>query len=111
MAEGMTDPRVSHYFDPRRTHLAGKALAHGIVHAGRGPAWDVYLFYDREAEWDDEPPAPTQWCHQLSGGQRADPARFAGGIVAERLHETMHELTRTPCTHAEPLGPNPKRLP
>ena len=101
MAGGMLDPRVRHYFDPRTTHLAGNALAHGIIHEGRGPAWDVYLFYDQEAEWNDQPPIPAEWCHQLSGGQRADPARFAGGVVAETLHEVMHKLTGTVCAHAE----------
>jgi hypothetical protein len=101
MAEQMIDPRVSHYFDPRTAHLAGKALAHGIIHEGRGPAWDVYLFYDQEAEWSDEPPRPVEWCHQLSGGQRADPSLFAGGVVGEKLHQTMHDLTRTACAHAE----------
>ncbi len=100
MADGMIDPRVRHYFDPRQTHLAGKALAHGIIAEGGGPAWDVYLFYGREAKWGAEPPLPAEWCHQLSGGQRADPSRYAGGVVAERLHEEMHELTRSACTHA-----------
>ena len=95
MADQMIDPRVRHYFDPERTHLAGKALASGIIQEGRGPAWDVYLFYDGEAEWGDRPPMPVEWCHQLSGGQRADPSRFAGGVVGERLREAMHELTRT----------------
>jgi len=100
MASEMTDPRVRHYFDPRKTHLAGRAFARGVIHEDRGPAWDVYLFYDQEAEWDGGPPAPAEWCHQLGGGQRADPSRFAGGAVAERLHGTMHDLTGTTCSHS-----------
>jgi hypothetical protein len=104
MAAGMSDSRVQHYFDPRETHLAGQALARGIIREGGGPAWDVYLFFDREARWDDVPPLPIDWCHQLSGGQRADPTRFAGGVVAERLHESMHALTATDCSHGESGG-------
>lgn len=99
MTDQMTDARVSHYFDPRATHLAGRALEHGIIREGRGPAWDVYLFYGPEAEWRDEPPMPVDWWHQLGGGQRADASRFAGGVVGEKLHATMHDLTRTLCTH------------
>lgn len=104
MAKEIVDARVRHYFDPSKTHLAGTALAHGIIHEGRGPAWDVYLFYDQEAEWSDEPPMPVEWYHQLSGGQRADPSRFAGGVVGEKLHEAMHKLTRTICTHGTATG-------
>lgn len=26
----------------------------------------------------------------------ADPARFAGGTIGQKLHETMHELTELP---------------
>ena len=29
------------------------------------PAWDVYLIFDRNAEWKDQPPAPQDWMHQL----------------------------------------------
>lgn len=28
-------------------------------------AWDVYLIFDREAEWQDQPPVPADWMHQL----------------------------------------------
>jgi hypothetical protein len=103
MASEMSDPRVRHFYDPRGTRLAGAALAHGIIGEGRGPAWDVYLFYDSDAHWGDEPPVPVDWCHQLSGGQRADPSRYAGGIVGDRLHEAMRKLTAT--TSSESRGP------
>lgn len=99
MAARMIEPRVRHYFDPRTTHRAGMAFADGIIREGQGPAWDVYLFYDREAAWSDGPPLPVEWCHQLSGEHRADPSRYAGGIVGEKLHEAMHELTSTSCMH------------
>ncbi len=28
-------------------------------------AWDVYFVFDQEAVWQDEPPMPTDWMHQL----------------------------------------------
>lgn len=28
-------------------------------------AWDVYLLFDRQARWDELPPAPHFWQHQL----------------------------------------------
>jgi hypothetical protein len=99
MAASIRDPRVVHYFDPRGARLAGDAFANGIIREGTGPAWDVYFFYDKDAEWQDGPPKPVEWWHQLSGGQRADPARFAGGIVGEKLHDAIHKLTETACMH------------
>jgi hypothetical protein len=76
MAGTIRDSRVRHFFDPRATRRAGNAIAKGLLNDGAGPAWDIYLFYDREAEWKDDPPKPADWMHQLGGGQRADPARF-----------------------------------
>jgi hypothetical protein len=104
MAASIRDSRVTHFFDPRGARLAGHALADGIIRPGAGPAWDVYLFYGREAEWHDAPPKPKDWWHQLGDGLRADPSRFAGGILGEKLLDGMHKLTGTPCTH----GPEAK---
>jgi len=30
-------------------------------------AWDVYLLYGAQSQWDKEPPAPDFWMHQLRG--------------------------------------------
>ena len=78
MAASIRDPSVVHYFDLRRAHLAGDAFANGTICEGAGPAWDVYFFYDKDAEWKDAPPKPVEWWHQLSGGKRADPTRKRG---------------------------------
>ncbi len=92
-ASELTDPRVRHYFDPRTVRHAGTALADGILQPGRGPPWDVYLFYDQDAVWGAGPPPPVEWWHQLGGDLRADPSRFVGGVLEAKLHETMHALT------------------
>ena len=30
-----------------------------------GDTWDVYLLYDKNAEWKDTPPKPIYWQEQL----------------------------------------------
>jgi len=56
-----TDPRVSHYWNK------GGELVNAYSRILRidGPAWDVYLLFDRSAEWKEQPPAPTVWMDQL----------------------------------------------
>ena len=95
IARGFRDPRLRHFHDSR-THLAGNAFRGDIVK--RGPAWDIYFFYDKDAVWKDAPPNPVEWWHQLGGGDRADPDRFAAGVLHERLHESMHRVTGAKCT-------------
>jgi hypothetical protein len=38
----------------------------------------MYLFYEPDADWSDEPPRPATWLHQLGGPGRewADPRRY-----------------------------------
>lgn len=95
IAETISDPRVKHFYDPFPTHNAGREFANGLIN--RGPAWDIYLFYDKDVAWDDKPPRPIEWWHQLGGGDRADLDRFAAGVIADRLHESMHRVTGASC--------------
>lgn len=77
------DPRAAHFWDAGRALPPLFAAVLGLP-AG-WPAWDVYLLYDRDAAWQQEPPAPSYWEHQL-GDQPAAPkldgARFAGRVRA-----------------------------
>ena len=94
MADTVHDTRVRHYYDPRATRLAGHAFSRGLLNDGAGPAWDIYLFYDREAEWKDDPPKPFDWMHQLSGTARADPRRLhTGDDLIEQLRQSMERAT------------------
>lgn len=87
------DPRVRQFHDSRATRLAGKAFAHGLIREGAGVAWDIYMFYDKDARWDDHPPEPIEWMHQLSGGRRADPERFhSGDELVSELRKSMKRL-------------------
>ncbi len=46
--------------------------------AGR-VAWDVYLVYPPGATWDDDPPVPAAWRHQLGDSSWADAAHYRTG--------------------------------
>jgi hypothetical protein len=58
------DERVSYFKDPNS--LAGN-LWESVLKTGREIAWDVYLLYGANARWEDKPPVPDFWMHQLSG--------------------------------------------
>ena len=92
-AEMFDDPRVKQFYDSRSSRLAGKAFAHGLIREGAGVAWDIYMFYDKDARWDEHPPKPIDYMHQLGGGRRADPERFhAGDELVSELHDSMDRL-------------------
>ena len=92
-AKMFDDPRVRQFHDPRGSRLAGKAFAHELIREGAGVAWDIYIFYDRDARWDENPPKPIDWMHQLGGGRRADPERFhAGAELVSELHKSMERI-------------------
>lgn len=101
MAATFDDSRVRHFYDPFPVHRAGRGFAEGLIAEGRGPAWDIYLFYKPGLVWDDAPPAPSAYLHQLSGGQRADAQYFAtGDDLIERLHELVHATASASCRNA-----------
>lgn len=90
----LIDPRVRQFHDPN--HRVGNAIAEGLLYEGSGPAWDIYLFYEKGGVWGDGPPRPTAWMHQLGGDRRADPAhlRMGGDLVVE-LRKAMEALVRS----------------
>lgn len=101
MATTFDDPRVKHFYDPLTTHRAGNMFARNIIAHEQGPAWDIYFFYDKKDKWNEYPPEPAEYMHQLSGGQRAMAERFRtqGGLTQE-LHAAMHRLTGELCKGA-----------
>ena len=102
MAQTIPDRRVRHFHDPRASRRAGHAFAKGVLAEGAGPACDIYLFYDKESEWKDQPPKPADWMHQLGGAQRADPQRLhTGEELVAHLRESMQRITGL---KVEPVG-------
>ena len=72
----ITDSRVRHFYDPQKR--AGKAVAFSL--GGEGEvAWDTYLFYEKGAEWSEDPPGPGDWMHQLKDSNWANPTNYFTG--------------------------------
>ncbi len=82
------DPRLKQFHDPNRR--TGRAFARDLLYEGGGVAWDMYLYYDKLAVWNDTLPKPVEWYHQLGGGKRADPSKFRPG---EKLTTALREAT------------------
>jgi hypothetical protein len=57
------DRRALHFWDAGRVLPGVFAAVLGLPEGW--PAWDVYLAYPPGALWDDCPPAPAFWHHQL----------------------------------------------
>jgi len=75
------DARATHFWDGQRLLPGPFARMLGLPDGW--PAWDVYLAYPGGARWEDEPPAPAFWHHQLGDEPQApklDGAAFAGGV-------------------------------
>jgi hypothetical protein len=61
----LPDSRVVFYWDAKGELTKSYSR---VLHLGDDrPAWDVYLVFDRAAEWKAEPPVPNYWMHQLRG--------------------------------------------
>ncbi len=78
------DSRASHYWDAEKTLPPLFAPVLGLPEDW--PAWDVYLAYPAGATWDDEPPAPAFWHHQLGD------LDVAPKLDAEALEKQLREL-------------------
>lgn len=59
--KSLDDPRVTHYWDADNVLSKAWAPVLGID----DEAWDVYLLYDKDAEWGEMPPKPIYWQEQL----------------------------------------------
>ncbi len=96
IARSFDDPRVKHFYDPFPAHYAGKEFAKNRL--TQGPAWDIYFFYEKGEAWNDTPPEPAEWMHQLGGGDRADATKFRTGQgLIDQLHKAMHRVTKEKC--------------
>jgi hypothetical protein len=79
----LPDPRVVHYWDDDNSlgKLYGRSLT---LPRGRQLAWDIYFVYAPGIRWDDEPPPPTVWMHQLGMDERH--------LSGDKLRKTILEL-------------------
>ncbi len=76
--KNLNEPRVAHYWDGDSVLVQGYAPVLGID----GDAWDIYLLYDKDAEWKDTPPKPIYWQEQLgiSDETKLDKAKLTAEI-------------------------------
>lgn len=77
-----TDTRVQQYWDAK----AELGESFSPILKADGVAWDVYLLYDRAAEWRDKPPAPVFIMDKigLPDGKPLDGAELARQLNALR---------------------------
>lgn len=87
------DPRVTQFYDPGK--ICGLEVAEGFGAKSGEVAWDVYLFYDRQAVWSEQLPQSVDWVHQLSGSSWAETDRlFQGDQLTQKLREIMLNLLK-----------------
>jgi len=87
----ISDTRACHYFDPERR--AGRAIASRMGGEGK-IAWDMYLLFAPGVAWEDEPPLPLDWAHQLGDAAWADPARcHRGDDLVRALKDLLHRYS------------------
>jgi len=90
MALTIRDPRMQHFDDPHRR--AGAAVAASLGASGK-MAWDIYLFYGAGSGWQDGPPPPAMWAHQLKDSTWADLSHYhRGQDLVRQLEMAMAAL-------------------
>lgn len=89
LSASFPDKRVSYFKDPGS--LAGNLWERVLKTQNESEiAWDVYLLYGADAQWEEEPAQPEFWMHQLRGvtkGPRLDVPRLTG-----KLKEMLTEI-------------------
>ena len=80
----LPDPRVVHYWDADSSlgKLYGQLLT---LPRGRQLAWDIYFVFAPGTKWQDEPPLPTDWMHQLGRDERLLNGDKLRGMIQELL--------------------------
>ena len=87
-SDEFNDMRVSYYWDGGR--LTGQQWQK--VLGTKGVAWDIYLLYGPQSQWDKEPPAPEFWMHQLRGETSAP--TLDGVTFEARVKEMLSQMKR-----------------
>lgn len=85
----LPDARVSHYWDVEDTLT--KAFA--PVLSLEQDAWDVYLLYDKDAEWNDTPPKPAYWQEQLGISEET---KLDGPKLTVEINKLLAAGAKTP---------------
>lgn len=75
-----SDPRVRQYWDGE----AALSKSYAPILQSDEVAWDVYMLFDRNAEWKDKPPVPAYLMDKigLPTGRMLDGAELAKQLLA-----------------------------
>lgn len=89
----LDDPRVTHFWTMTRD--VGTSFETPIGLKGE-PAWDVYLLYPRGTRWEEAPPPPDFYMHQMRGRLPEDRVLDGRRLAAEtrRLLAAGHAPAR-----------------
>lgn len=84
----VSDSRAKHYWDAAGTlpRMYGSALG---LPADDQFAWDTYMVFNADAEWNPPPPQPTDWMHQMSRALGPKHPRWLNG---DRFRESVQAL-------------------
>jgi hypothetical protein len=93
LSNSFRDKRVSYFLDP--TSETGKEWER-VLKTERFIAWDVYLLYGADADWQGDPPPPAFWMHQLGGVTKA-PSLDEPTFTA-KLKDMVHQMKPPPAT-------------
>ncbi|HWO01272.1 MAG TPA: hypothetical protein VNS63_18575 [Blastocatellia bacterium] len=91
LSNSFSDKRVSYFVDAKSE--TGK-LWEGVLRTDRFIAWDVYMLYTAAANWQEEPPQPAFWMHQLGGVTKAP--TFDEATFTAKLKELLGDMKASP---------------
>ena len=83
------DHRICQFYDSQQ--LSGRAVADSLGWQGR-VAWDIYLFYNTGSRWNETPPAPIDWMHQLKDPWADTERQRLGDDLVQGLGLSMTKL-------------------
>lgn len=86
------DPNIIQFFDA--DNKFGDVVAQRLNPQGK-KAWDIYMFFDRDTQWNKDFPRPFEYVHQLSSSIHpwVDKTKyFCGPELTKRLDEIVTTL-------------------
>ena len=86
----LSDKRFQHFYD--QNQIVGKEIAKSVGWDGH-VAWDIYLFYVPNTDWNNIPPAPKHWMHQLKDSWAGKEHFFRGDDLVKALSNAMMTLS------------------
>lgn len=90
-SDEFSDKRLSYYWDSDK--LTGQQWQK-VLGTPR-EAWDVYLLYGAQTQWDKEPAAPDFWMHQLRSSSLTKTAPLLDAATFEtKVKELLGQVKR-----------------